>query len=334
MLRASCKGPLRAHNSRLTLRSFSTETAHRAEEHHTYFHKDAKTVNFPEHTKILQRDHGSWSATGYARNRIATAFQSSRSQNHGDAPREGHSKAQIWTAFFSGFLLFPLVYTYAWTGKWAFGVEAPASEMASFEQQGLGASTTSASSTDQFMEAHNLYQILQRANAETKALHDLIHLLINPAENIRAFRDRATVDAHPIRMSSGQILDPSKVTLVNILDKKGKTLALLLGVDMQGHNGSESDPNLDWCHDYALRQWMDERAAAMKENGTAAGAGIGLFCYTATSSATSLPGRAEDWQEARLFPQDLPEGFPLKAFEKIPPVPTVEEFSSAEKKSP
>lgn len=245
-------------------------------------------------------------------------------RNH--STRDGSNTAQTISVFLSGFLLFPLVYSYIWAGRWAFGTTAPASEMASLEQQGLGSDRGSKDSNDDFMSSQNLYQILQRANAETKALHDLILMMINPEQHIRAFKDRILVDEHPIRLTSGKIVDPSKVALVHVLSKDGKLLAMLLGVDMKGHDGALSDPNLDWCHDEALRRWMDARAAEFNAQGRGAEAGVGLFCYTATSSATSLPGKAESWQEARLFPQDLPEGWPLKVFEGIPSTPSLEEL--------
>ncbi|KAL9057630.1 MAG: hypothetical protein Q9162_002245 [Coniocarpon cinnabarinum] len=225
---------------------------------------------------------------------------------------------QKWMIFLGGFFTFPLLCLGYYWADWAVGPKLWKSQIQELEERGLAQGSRGLQGAGRFMDSENLYNILQRANAETKALHDLILLWINPDMGLHAAKDTALLKEHPIKMSDGQFLEPDKAILIRILDKNSKTVVLLLGVDMSGHNGSESDPNLAWCHDYSLRSWMDDRAQELKGNNDAAEHGISLYCYTATSSATSLPGKkGETWQEARLFPEDLPSGFPLRVLETV-----------------
>ena len=278
-------------------RPFSTQTSLRSQEgHHTYFQHDSSTLTFPDRS-TLHSD----TVRGYS-------------------PYRELSNGYAWLVFLGGFCTFPLACLGYYWGDWAFGSKLWKSELKDLQEHGLtdGSRSLTGSSESQFMDAGNLFHVLQRANAETKALHDLILLWINPEKGLHATRDTQLLKKRPIKMSDGKHLDHSKAILIRILDKDAKTLVLLLGVDMSEHPPSESNPELSWCHDYALRKWMDERAEELKENDEVAGQGVSLYCYTATSSATSLPSKkGEMWQEARLFPEDLPNGFPLSALEKV-----------------
>ena len=222
--------------------------------------------------------------------------------------------------FFGGFFTFPLVCLGYYYGDWAFGSKLWEHDIEELEERGIsegsrGGMKRSRDVSADFAQVHN---VLQRANAETKALHDLVLLWINPEIGLHAAKDAAMLKSHPIKMSDGKELDLNKAILIRILDKDSETLVLLLGVDMSGHTTQEKDPALAWGHDDTLHRWMDDRAEDLKQRGEAAKQGISLYCYTATSSATSLPNnRGHSWQEARLFPEDLPSGFPLKALECV-----------------
>lgn len=282
---------------RLQTRAFSSSAARAStSEHHTYFRHDSPVVYFPPHSRIIQQPS--------SLARIKPAF-----------PHEITNK-QSWIVFFGGFITFPILGLGVYWGDWAFGSTLWKSDLEELQQQGLAGGSRGA--PNQFMEADHLYNVLQRANAETKALHDLILLWINPEHGLHAVKDTQLLKRNPIMMSTGKKLDPRKAILIRIMDKHSKTLVLLLGVDMIGHNGIESDPNTAWCQDHALRDWMDARAQELRNSSEAAEQGISLYCYTGTSSATSLSGpKGETWQESRLFPEDLPDRFPLSALESV-----------------
>ena len=285
---------------RLPYRSFSSSALKRSNYgHHTYFQQGSSAVNYPEPSQNLSQ----W----YSRTRPQFKEASVLSE-----PTK-------WLIFFGGFFTFPALCAVYYWGDWAFGSKLWKSQIQKLEEQGLARGSRGLRDADaQFIEPNNLMRILQRANAETKALHDLILLWINPEHGLHAAKDTEMIREHPIKMSNGRRLDAEKAALIRILDRDNKTLVLLLGVDMVGHNGSETDPSLFWCHDYALRNWMDARAKELESNNEASEHGISLYCYTPTSSATSLPNKkGESWQEARLFPEDLPQGFPLSAMKNI-----------------
>ena len=277
--------------------SSAVRSSNNSQPYHTYFQHDSPVVFFPENSKIP---------------RYSGSSHSTRSRE----PTVGEG----WLIFLGGFITFPIFYFGYYWGNWAFGSKLSKAEIKQLEQQGLAQGSRGLGQRPQipFKDAENLYNILQRANAETKALHDLILLWINSDHGLHAVKDNQILRKNPIKMSTGRQLDPGKAILIRIMDKNSKTLVLLLGVDTVGHSSSTKEPEMAWCQDQALKEWMNKRAQELRQSGEAADQGISLYCYTKTSSATSLSGKkGEMWQEARLFPEDLPERFPLSVLESV-----------------
>lgn len=283
----------------LQVRAFSSSLRRPNNGPHVYFRRDSPIIHYPEYS------HTSPNSAQTSRSLASSARELTNGQS--------------WSIFFGGFITFPILCLGYYWGDWAFGSKLWKSEIQDLEEKGAAGGSRSLlkHAHDSFMNTQNLYHVLQRANAETKALHDLILLWINPESGLHAVRDTQLLKKNPIQMSNGEQLDASKAILIRILDKEAKTVVLLLGVDLVGHNGTESDPNLAWCHDHAFRAWMDERAEELRQSGDVTEHGVSLYCYTPTSSGTSLPGKGAMWQEARLFPEDLPSGFPLSALEHV-----------------
>lgn len=283
----------------------------RHQQHHAYFRRDSELVHFPHNSRFGPQPEPESHQMQAAPNQ-----DSSRSGSQRRGERTGNTYGN-WSIFFAGFLAYPLLSGFLKASNWAFGTEASI-------QAGVDVNKARAPGPAGNPEAQALQRILDRANDETKTLHQVVHRLIRPGEGLHAVADHDMIKNNPIKMSNEEVLENDRARLVRIVDKEGKTLIMLLAVDMSGYRSSMRSSRLSWCHDHALRTWMDERAAELDNAGQQADPkeGIILFCYTATSSGTALPRleqKGTTWQECRLPPGEMPPGFPLNAFEGIEP---------------
>lgn len=147
-------------------------------------------------------------------------------------------------------------------------------------------------------------------------LHKVLFDILATSDTQRVVLDDALIASRPIVLSDQTRLPASKACLIRVLNKEGKNMVLMMGVDLDYHSSfrSASDRWPNDCLD--LDVWLQDVVDEYEQEDSNAEEGVAVYLYCNRAIVEIQPeiGTAV---MTRYYRSDFPVGFPLKQMRQV-----------------